>query len=112
VTKVLPFDLGEAGITRKWVDNEDGTFTIISEQDTAPLLDLNRAMANHNDGYTPSRDMRRVASIPQVVMEAWLQEANYDQNAFKEIVAKRLDDPDWKWLRTADFRVGKKHRHI
>lgn len=112
MTKVLPFDLNEPGIARKWVDNEDGTITVLTEQDAQPLLDFNRARANSSDGYTPSKDLRFAASIPAVVMEAWLKEANYDSNGLQELIAKRLDDPDWKWLRTADFRVGKKHRHI
>jgi len=106
VTKVLPFDLNEPGITRKFVDNEDGTFTILSSQDAEPLLDLNKAMANENDGYTPSRDMRRLASIPAVLMEKWLAEVNYDSNALREYVIKKLNDPDYLWLRTSPYEVA------
>lgn len=106
MTKVSSFDLGEQGISRRWVDNEDGTFTVLSQQDCEPLLDLNKAMANENDGYNKPRDMRRLASIPALLMEKWLAEANYDHNALSEIVAKKLNDPDYLWLRTSPYKVA------
>lgn len=106
MTKILPFDLGEEGITRRFIDHEDGTFTVLSSQDAEPLLDQNRAMANHNDGYTPSREMRRLASIPAVLMEAWLAEVNFDHNALKELVMRRLNDSDYLWLRTSPYKVA------
>jgi hypothetical protein len=47
---------------------EDGKETrFAATQDVAPALELNKAMAGHNDGYTPSRDLRRVASIPYAI---------------------------------------------
>lgn len=106
MTKILSFDLGEPGVSRRWIDNEDGTVTILSSQDAAPLLDLNKAMANENDGYTPSRDMRRLASIPAVLMEAWAAEVGHDKDALKELVLRRLNDADYQWLRTSPYKVA------
>lgn len=106
MTKILPFDLNEPGITRRWVDNEDGTVTIISEQDCEPLLDLNKKMANENDGYNKPRDMRRLATIPALLMEKWLIECGYDLHKLEELVARRLNDSDYQWLRTSPYKVA------
>ena len=74
MTNRIPL-LREHGVTHEWIDNHDGTFTVASHQDVAPFLDRNRAMANQNDGYNQSRDMRRLASIPNIVLMQWLNEA-------------------------------------
>lgn len=72
-------------------------------QDIGAALEQNKAMRNHNDGYSESREFRRVAHIPQIVIEMWKSEGIdlYNQDHATEI-ARRLNDPDWGLLRTAD----------
>jgi len=38
------------------------------------VIEANKVLQNMNDGYSPSRELRRVASIPKVMLEVWCQE--------------------------------------
>jgi hypothetical protein len=96
-----------AGIDH-WMVTEGKDTRFASTQATDPIIDRNKAMANHNDGYSQSREMRRVASVPYIVALQWLNEEGWwmfdPEHADK--LAKKLNDPDWRHLRTADGRVG------
>lgn len=91
----------------------DGNETrFAATQDVAPMLEQNKAMALHNDGYSPSRELRRVASIPYVVGLKWLNEegwwfmdADKDPGVAQKLAAK-LNSNEYMYLRTADGRVG------
>lgn len=71
-----------------------------------PILEENKRLQTMNDGYSPSRDIRRVASIPKIVVEQWMKEGVniFDRNCRAEI-KRRLNDPENLWLRTAPGRV-------
>lgn len=92
---------------------EDGKDTrFAATQDVAPMLEQNKAMALHNDGYSPSRELRRVASIPYVVGIKWLNEegwwfmdASKDPDVAKKLAGK-LNSSEYAYLRTAEGRVG------
>lgn len=96
------------GVVHSIRDNGDGTQTILSQQNSSPILENNKAMATHNDGYSPSREMRRVASIPFTVIQKWLQEEGWDafdpNNAHK--LAAKLNSNEYEYLRTAPGTVG------
>jgi len=96
------------GIDHYWVGNGDGTYTISSEQRVDVILDKNRAMANHNNGYSPSREMRRVGSIPNIVALKWLKEEGWwcFEPANADKLMRKLNDIDYRWLRTAPGRLG------
>ena len=77
---------------------------IIAEtiQDVEPILDRNRELRS-----MPQKSDwgRHVASIPNVILVKWLNEANSPTlrmytKEFNELVAKKLADPDWAYLRT------------
>jgi hypothetical protein len=94
-----------AGIRHTWVD-EGATKRIVSTQDAEPMLDRNKAMATHNDGYTPDRTMRRVASIPAIARLKWLQEEGWDcyQTHDPDVLRKlkqKLNSSEYLYLRTA-----------
>ena len=81
----------------------DGDQMIVNRvQDAEPFLDRNKALLTHNDGYTETRDMRRAASIPNVIVEQWMREgvSVFDPNDAAE-VRRRLNSSDWAHLRTA-----------
>lgn len=87
----------------------EGGLLIHSVQDVAPILERNKAMANHNDGYTPSREMRRVAFIPDIIRQKWLNEEGWDAyrpHLYGDKLVAKLNDPDWRYLRTAPGRVS------
>ena len=88
------------------VDLDEGKMIIRRVQDLEPVLDHHKRMATENDGYSPSRDIRRVASIPLVVVEQWMNEGVdiFDPNSREEI-KRRLNDPDNQFLRTAPGRL-------
>jgi hypothetical protein len=76
---------------------------VASEQDVEPMLEANAAARAE-----PQRgDLRRVASIPNVILVRWLNEeyarGNVDLRLFSaefdRIVRTKLDDPEWRFLR-------------
>lgn len=111
----LPLLTDPNGLVKEWHTNSDGTFTVTTRQDNeSQILERNKAMYTHNDGYTPSREMQRVGSIPMALIEHWMTVEGWNPfdpaNATK--LAQKLDDIDFRHLRTAPGRLGRKHRHI
>ncbi|OFX05437.1 MAG: hypothetical protein A3E78_09490 [Alphaproteobacteria bacterium RIFCSPHIGHO2_12_FULL_63_12] len=88
-------------------ENADGTFTIWSTKDNDPLLDLNKAMANENNGYSPSKDIRRIASVPLHFIQEYKDKTGVDLlNPHHDDARKRLfNDGSFAHLRTAHWRV-------
>lgn len=81
--------------------------TIVREriQDVEPILERNKVL---RDMPQPSDWGRHIASIPCVFMEKWLNEEHVRGNVslrmytpeFDALIARKLNDPEWKWLRT------------
>jgi len=96
-----------AGIQHWMREDENGTsFEAVSETD--PVIERNKAMLTHNDGYTADRSMRRVASIPYIIMHKWLNEEGWwalDPEHADKLAAK-LNSSDWAHLRTAEGHLG------
>jgi hypothetical protein len=89
-----------------WLDDGQGG-AVISAQDVGPALERNKAMANHNDGYSPSRELRRVAFIPAIIRDKWLNEEGWDAyrpDLYLDKLKAKLNDADWRYLRTAEGR--------
>jgi hypothetical protein len=98
-----------AGIEYTWEDQGDGNYLVHGTQDLTGILDRNRAMANHNDGYTPTRELRRVAHIPAIIRNKWLAEEGWDAyrpDLYGDKLMRKLNDPDWQYLRTAEGQIG------
>jgi hypothetical protein len=100
-----------AGIDH-WMVQDGNQTRFASSQDVAPALELNKAMARHNDGYTADRTMRRAASIPYAVGLKWLNEegwwfmdADKDPGVALKLVQK-LNSNEYEFLRTAGGRLG------
>ena len=83
-----------------WV--EDGKIIIRKTQDVEPIFDNNKRLMNDGDGYSPSRDMRRVAIIPNVIIEQWIREGVniFDPN-HKDAIRRKLNSSEYAHLRTA-----------
>ena len=76
-----------------------------SYQDVEDIIEENKLWQNeHQRG-----DFRKVASIPLNIINTWLNEewarGNVDLKMggreFDLLVQRKLNDPDWRWLRTA-----------
>ncbi len=101
-------DLSQDGILTQFEIVGPNALNVKREQDVAPILDFNKACQNDSDfrdGYTPSGDMKHVARIPVVVLEQWYKEAGRPTGgvygpAMNEVIRKKLNDPDNRFLRT------------
>ena len=70
-------------------------------QDVEPILARNKMLrAEKQRG-----DFRHIASIPNVILERWMNEEGVNYLAlpgdeFARLIRKKLADPEWRWLRT------------
>lgn len=104
---LVPLYRSEAGVQHFLRYDGDGKYSCVSVADCEPILDRNKAMATHNDGYSPSRELRRAASIPLILVHKWLLEEGW--NAFDPACADKLkaklNSADYQYLRTAPGRL-------
>ena len=84
--------------------NRDGTITFQRHQDVEGILESNKRAAL-DDEQNPAAFGRRVASIPNMVIEQWIKEGlnifdlGKDPSVKKKLFQK-LNDPEWLYLRT------------
>jgi hypothetical protein len=84
----------------------DGNLTVYSEQDVEPILERNKQLR----GEAQRSDWgRHTATIPNVILVQWLNEEYargnthlrlFTQEFDNEVVKKKLQDPEWAYLRT------------
>jgi hypothetical protein len=99
------------GVTTLAKVEADGTITIRSIGADAPTLDHNatlRALATTDRGYSQTGDMKRVATIPAALIVKWRMEEGLDIHDpdHAERFMRKLNDPDYAYLRTAPGRLG------
>lgn len=87
------------------VDGE--TIGVRHVQDVEAILDANKHDHNHVSGYSPSRDLKHVARIPNVVALIWLNQYGVDvlNKDHKTAVARLLNSNEWRHLRTGGGRL-------
>lgn len=93
----------------------NGTLEVYREQDVAPILDHNKRMqADGAGGWRRAGSMgrRQVAEIPNIVIEAWLKEGFNFFRCTENELRKKLDEPNWAYLKTIPGKLGKRSRHI
>ncbi|MCC6779769.1 MAG: hypothetical protein IT537_24575 [Hyphomicrobiales bacterium] len=87
------------------LDRADGRLIVANAQDVEPVLDHCAALR----ADPQRRDWgRHVATIPNVILLRWLNEEYARGNVslrpftaeFNALVKRKLDDPEWKRLRT------------
>lgn len=96
-----------AGIDHYMVQDANGT-RFAATAHTDPVIEHNKKLATANDGYSASRDLRRVASIPYIIGLKWLNEEGWwflDPECSDKLAAK-LNSSDWAHLRTAPGRLA------
>jgi hypothetical protein len=88
-----------------FVDESEKTLTFVNVQDVEPILELNKAQRSedqHSDWG------RRIARVPNSILLQWFYEEQAKGNSslqmytdeFDRIIARKLDDPDYAYLRT------------
>jgi hypothetical protein len=85
-----------------------GELLIGRHDDVGDHLEHNKAvLAEGGDGYGPTREWRRAASIPLIVAESW--KANLGVDIFNPDHTKKvnelLNSSEWMFLRTAPGRL-------
>ena len=96
----------------KYFVEADGKLTIKNSQDVDPIIQKNKRLYNLNDGYSKSKDLKRVASIPSLVLQLWAKEYNGTNNWFaiphierKRILKLKLNSNEFRYFRTASGRI-------
>lgn len=98
-------------------DDSDGVFTIRTLQDVNPILEHNKALQALNDGFSPSRELKRVASIPTTIVRKWCKDAGISfrkfmrrPQEFQGWLERKLKDPENRFLLTAPWFTHKYSR--
>lgn len=83
----------------------DSKIIAVTSEDVAPVLERNKVLRS-----IPQRSDfgRHVATIPNVILLKWLNEEHARGNLalrlfsaeFDQLIARKLADPDWAYLRT------------
>ena len=97
-------------ITENFYESEKG---VVQERtiNHKSILEHNKKLYNQNDGYSPDKGLKRIASIPSIVLEIWAKEYNGDQNngnwfalpkeVQTKILKEKLNSSDYRYFRTA-----------
>ena len=102
-----PLYRSSAGISHYWRPAGGDDYEVVSLQDCDPVLEANKAAVTHNDGYSPSREFRRAASIPLILILKWLNEEGWFalDPACADKLKEKLNSSDYRYLRTAPGRL-------
>jgi hypothetical protein len=92
-------------------DEESGRWIFHRVQDVESIIEANKRSVNDRT-YDDNPLGRRIASIPNIIIERWMNEEYARGNVglrlftdeFDKLVERKLRDPDWMWLRTTDKR--------
>lgn len=92
----------------------NGELTVYREQDVEPVLNANRAALNEVTSWRPfgsgrkDVSIRKVADIPNIVVEQWLKEGlnifSPDPDMQKKF-RQKLNSPEWRYLRTFPGKI-------
>lgn len=105
------FDIDPLTNTKTWFVSTDEGFNLITETDVEPILESNKAKQSMGrEYYAKDKDMWRVASIPNIVLLQWATELGIPpthvySNEFAEVIAKRINNSDFRNFKTADVRI-------
>ena len=90
-------------------DEAEDRMVVHTFEDVVPLIKQNKALYGLNDGYSPDRSWRRVASIPLILVHKWYQQGiNIADPAAWPKIASALDSKEFEFLRTAPGRIAAK----
>jgi len=93
-------------------DDASGMTTVETLHDPNPVIDDNVAQyLSGHDGYTPSRDLQKVATIPMgEVLRLYQMGIDIFKKEDWPKIAQMLDSAEWQKFRTAPGVVSSKPR--
>jgi hypothetical protein len=88
--------------TRLILDRSEKLIVVESIQDVEPILERNAALRREPQ---KSDWGRHIATIPNIILVKWMNEDGVNvlgltSEEFGEFIRKKLNDPDWRHLRT------------
>ncbi len=90
-------------------DTATGEFRFEYEQDVQGSLNAIKQLRGDGPRAGKGKEMWHVAEIPNEIALKWMIEEGVnifsDQEAFKKVLKKKLNDPDYAYLRVAQGRV-------
>ena len=89
-------------------EEPDGTFTIETKQDATNIVDDNvRKYNDYGDKLSIGKrgEWHQVASIPVTLWDKWMRETNGEIAKDSKLLASKLNDPDWKLLKTSPTNI-------
>jgi hypothetical protein len=95
-----------------WRDDGQGGGEVLTVQDCTETVERAKAMATHNDGYSPSKEWKRAGSVPFTLLYKWIAEAGIEANdperqqKINKLCIQKLNDSDYRHLRTIPGRAG------
>ena len=112
MSKVRATEWNADSTKTRYIQESDGKLTVNNSQDLNPLLKRNKELYNLNDGYTASRDMRRIASVPPIILQIWTKEYNGTNNWWalpketqQKIMKTKLNSSDFRYFKTSEGRL-------
>ena len=94
------------------LNEQDKQIVLKEEVNIDSHLKHNKKLFTLNDGYSKSRDLKRVASIPTIALSVWANEYNGSRNWFalpqqvqKQILKKKLNSSEFRYFKTAEGRL-------
>jgi len=108
MAEIIDVDPWSGATTTLDYDEDTERLIVKTLCDVQPVIDRNKALENHSDGWVDeAHTMRLAASIPVTVALKWLQE--YGVSCWRKdhwpAVRKLLNDPEWRHLRTHRFHL-------
>ena len=98
-------------VTETFLDNGNEGVVQKRSLDVQPILENNKRLYNQNDGYSPDKGLKRIATIPTIILEIWTKEYHKDQNKGnwfdlpkdiqQKILREKLNSSDYRYFRTS-----------
>lgn len=116
------FNENHGFLNKKTRINESGIVEVIHTQDVEPIIEQNKRDQADRDflnGFTENGDMKHVARVPLIIWQTWWQEECTKRGRnipmfgkeMNEVIRRRLNDPENKFLRTGQGQIGERIYH-
>lgn len=88
--------------------DDQGRIIVRTQEEVDPVLESNHQHRLNGDHRRMGGDWHFVATVPNVIALKWLQEdgINIWDGEHQDGLARKLNDPDWAYLRTGGGRIG------
>ena len=93
--------------TELLLDRADKRIIAVTTQDVEPILERNKALQAEPQPARRVGDWgRHIGTIPNVILVKWMNEEGANvlkmsSDEFGKFIRKKLNDPDWRHLRTS-----------